>query len=99
MSSLKVGKLTTTRGFHYNVKVNAHRSRSPTAPAICLTTGHRSKGFRRNKADSRRSGASGDTPKDDRRKWQRHDGSRSESVERNRLRAGNIDNAAIFRGG
>jgi hypothetical protein len=48
---------TTTRGIHYNVKVNAHRSRAPVVPTLCLTAGERSKGFRRNEGDSRKSRA------------------------------------------
>ena len=57
------------------------------------------KGSRRNEADSRKSGADRDTSKDDRRKRQRHNGSRCQPLEWNRLRAGKTHNTAICRCG
>ena len=35
-------RLTTTKGIHYDVKINTHRSRTPIVPALCLTAGERS---------------------------------------------------------
>src|SRR5262245_14420024 len=89
--------LTATRGIHYNVKVNAYRSRAPIVSALCLTTSERSKGFRRNEGDCRKSGAGRDASKDDCRERHRHNGFRLRSVEWTWLRAGETDDTAICR--
>ena len=57
--------------------------------------GERPKGFRRYKKSCPEPGAERDASKDDRRKRKRHNGSRSQPIEWNRLRAGKTDNTAI----
>src|SRR4026208_669744 len=99
MTSLKLTQLTATRGLHYNVKIDAYRSRAPTLPALCIAAGERSEGFRRNETKFRTSGADRDAPGDDCRQRKRHNGSRSQPVEWSRLRTWKTNHTAICRRG
>src|SRR3954454_20755819 len=92
-------RFTTTRELYDNVIFNAYLYLAPVVSALCLTARERAQSFRRNEGDSQKSGADRHASKDDRGKRQCHDGSRSQSLAWNRLRAGKTYNAAICRRG
>src|ERR1700751_1534011 len=73
-----LARLTTTKGFHHNAKVNSHRFRVSIASTLRLSAGECSKDFRRCDQNRRDSRADWDASKNDRRKRQRRDRSRSQ---------------------